>query len=142
MRRLRLLFRKSQAERQLDKELRFHLEQQVNDHIAAGMTPEEARRRVRIEFGGLEQIKEECRDSRGVRWLENLVQDIRYAARTLRSNPSFAAVAVLTLGLGLGVNTTLFTFLNAGLRPLPVRDPGQLVEIQRIVKGQRYFSHV
>jgi len=140
MRLLHLLFRKRLAERQLDKELRFHLEQQIDDHIAAGMTPEEARRRVRIEFGGLEQIKEECRDSRGIRWLDNLVQDIRYAVRMLRSNPSFASVAVLTLGLGLGVNTTLFTFLNAGLRPLPVRDPGQLVEVQSSVQREQGFS--
>ncbi len=142
MRRMRLPFRKQLTEQHLDKELRFHLEQQIRDNLAAGMSPDEARRRAAIAFGGLEQIKEECRDSRGARWVENLVQDVRYAVRMLWANPGFAFVAVLTLALGLGVNTTLFTFLNALLRPLPVRDPGQLVDVERSVQGQPYFSRM
>src|ERR1700739_4932591 len=97
MRRLRRLFQKSRTESDLDKELRFHLEQQIASYIAAGITPEEARRRANLEFGGLERVKEEVRDTRWDTHLDNLFRDVRYALRTLNKDRRFASIAILTL---------------------------------------------
>ena len=124
----------------LDKELRYHFEKLIRDHVAAGMTTEEARRRARLEFGGVEQIKEECRDVRG-RWLEDLGKDLRYTVRTLRRSPGFLTVAVLSLALGIGANTAIFSLINAlMLRPLPVKEPDRLVQITRFQDGGRPAS--
>src|SRR5690242_19513106 len=109
---LRRLLRRKRMEKQLEKELSFHLEQHTNDLIANGVDPDEARRRARLAIGGPEQMKEECRDARGTRWVEDLLKDFRYALRVLRKKPGFAAVALLTLALGSGATTVTFTAVN------------------------------
>ncbi|HKW11952.1 MAG TPA: ABC transporter permease, partial [Gemmatimonadaceae bacterium] len=125
--RLRALVRRGTAERELDEELRFHLEMETEKNLRAGMSPAEARRRALRDFGGVEPTKEAHRDVRG-RWIEELVADTRYALRTLRRAPVLAGAAILTLALGIGANTTIFSAVNAEiLRPLPFANPGRLV---------------
>jgi len=124
---LRRLFRKEQSEKQLDAELRDHLERQISDYIAAGMSPEEARRRAHLDFGGLESIKQQTRESRRGNFLETLFQDLAYGVRMLKKSPSLTIIVVITLALGMGVNTAIFSVLNGWLfRPLPVRAPEQI----------------
>jgi len=124
--------RKRTGDAQLDRELRYHFDSLVRDSIAAGVPPDEARRRARLEFGGLAQITEECRDARG-RWLDDFGRDLRYTARSLRRSPGFLVVSVLSLALGVGANTAIFSLMNAlMLRSLPVREPQRLVQITRV----------
>lgn len=122
--------RKSRAHRQLDSELRFHIEQQIADYIASGLSPDEARRRTRLEFGGLDQIKERVHASHRGHFLETLMQDVCYSLRVLRRNPGFTAVALLTLALGIGATTVMFTVVNGVLlMPLPFPHPDRIVAI-------------
>ena len=135
-------FRRAITEKQLDAELRFHLDQRIADLVAAGIPTEEARRRAQLDFGGLDQVKEECRDVGPSRALETLVQDVRYGVRQFRRSPGFTAVAVLTLALGIGASTAIFSVVETVLlRVTPYRNPGQLVEITaRGPEGEADFS--
>src|SRR6266496_1030104 len=112
----------------LGDEVRFHRDRLIEDYMAAGMDRKEAERRAFLEFGNVPQIEEACRDVHG-RWLEDLAKDLRYTVRTLRRNPGFSIVAVVSLALGIGANAAIFTLINAVmLRTLPVHEPDRLVQ--------------
>ena len=132
MLRIRSLLRRQAVERELDDELRFHLEQQVEAYRRAGLSREEAVRRATIEFGGLDQIKEAHRDARGIGFLSHLGRDLHHGLRQFRRSPGFSALAVVCLGLAIGVNTSIFGVLNTVLlRPMPVEQPDRLIVVSR-----------
>jgi hypothetical protein len=133
---LHRLLRRRQLEEQLEKELNFHLDQHTANLIARGHPPDEARRQAQLALGGREQVKEQCRDARGTRWLEDLLQDLRYALRTLAQRPGFAAVTLCTLALGIGATTVMFTVINGVLlKPLSYPEPERLITLHSLTEA-------
>ncbi|MGH9828763.1 MAG: ABC transporter permease, partial [Blastocatellia bacterium] len=139
--RLRALFRKQQMERDLDEELRYHLDKAIGQNLRRGMTPEEARRAAIAGFGGLDRQKEGCRDARGIRVIEESWRDLRYAGRLLVKRPAFTLAVVVTLALGIGANTAVFSVADAMLlRPLPFEDQGRLAWLSAKVPNGPFFA--
>src|SRR5215472_194108 len=137
---LRASLRRSRMEREMDAELRFHIEAFAEDLVRRGVLREEALRRARIEFGGIESAKEECRDARGVNFVESILQDLRFGLRTLRKNPGFTAVAVVTLALGISANTAVFTVVNGVLlRAMPFPEADRLCLVS-LSAGFQHFD--
>jgi putative ABC transport system permease protein len=128
--RLRALFHKSKLEAELDDEVRFHLEREIQENIARGMRPEEARVAALRSFGGIERVKDETRDERGIRFLEDVWQDFRYGMRMLRKAPGFTLIAVMTLALGIGATTTMFSVVyNVLISPFTYKDPDHIEDL-------------
>ncbi len=128
--RLRALFDRGREDSELDEELAFHLEMQIEENVRRGMTPEEARRQAQLKLGGVTQVREATRDARGVRWLDDLLRDLRLAVRRLMREPGYTVPAVATLALGIGVTVAVFALVDAVLlRPLPYTEPHRLVAL-------------
>src|SRR5439155_5470849 len=128
--RLRSLFRRRQADRELEDELRDHVERKTEEYVAKGLPLNEARRQALLEMGGMEKRKEECRDTRRVNWIQDLAQDLCYGLRMLRKSPGFTTVAVLSLALGIGVTTAILSIIDPVLfRPLPYANADRLVSV-------------
>ena len=136
--RLRSIFKKSQAELELSEELQFHLQKQIDEYVAHGMNPKEARHAALRSLGGIEQTKEECRDARKVNVIENFMQDVRFGLRLLRRSPGFSILAILCLTLGIGANAAVFSWIEGLLfRPYPaVMHQERLVAVAGTSQGR------
>src|SRR4051794_29394068 len=124
------LFRRQQADAELDEEFRYHLDREIERHRAAGLSPADARNAALRDLGSPALLEEECRDARGTRWLDAAFQDLRLGLRLLRRSPGFSAAAILTIALGIAAATAIFSVVyGVALQPLPYRDPGRLVAL-------------
>src|SRR3989442_7850818 len=131
--RLHALFQKRKLDDEMDEEMRSHIEMQTQENIEAGMNPEEARYAALRQFGWVESIKATCREQRGVSWIENFSQDVRYGLRMLLKNPGSTAMAVLILALGIGGNTAVFSVVDkAILNPIPGQESDKLITLQEV----------
>ena len=142
--RLKSIFRRRRVEDELDEELQFHLDHKIEEGIAEGLSPEEARYRALRAMGGLDQKKEEIRDARRVHWLTDFVDDVRYAVRSLRRTPGLTAIVVITIALGIGMTATPLSMLDALIfRPYPVPHPGDVVTLVSTTRdsGFEFFSY-
>jgi putative ABC transport system permease protein len=138
---LKWMMKRTRFENEMETEMRFHTESFAHDLIRSGVPEQEARRRARIEFGGLESHKDEVRASLGLRWWDELSGDVRHSLRMMRRNPGFTAVAVLSLALGIGANTAIFSLVyTLLLRTLPVQHPKQLVELLHRYPGEPHLN--
>src|ERR1700761_7802195 len=125
-----MLFRRQQQTVRLDAELQFHLDQQVQENLARGLSPEEAHYAALRTFGNPALLRDQARSSWSWNWLEKLLRDLRYGVRTLTRSPGFALTAILVMALGIGATTSLFTIVRSGLlKPLPFRDPDKLIMV-------------
>jgi predicted permease len=139
--RLKSIFRRARAEGELDEELQFHLEKKIEEGVAAGLTPAEARRRAHLALGGLDKQKEEMRDARHVHWLTDFLDDVRYAFRSLHRTPALSIFVVITLALGIGMTATPFSMLDALIfRPYPVPRPAEVVTLVSTSRDNAYDS--
>lgn len=141
MKRLNFFLRKSAIEKELDSEIRFHLDSVIQEKIAAGLSPDDARRLAALEFGGAEQVKEECRYAHRLALIESTLANLKSAVRFMRRSPGFSVTVILTLALGIGANSAVFSAIDAILlRPLPYPNPDELVvlhQYNRALKNQR-----
>src|SRR5262249_54562816 len=133
---------RAEQERRLSQELHFHIDQYAADLVRQGYAPEDARRQAQVEFGGGEQGKEQCRDTRPLHWRDDFAQDLGYALRGLRQRPGFSAAALATLALGIGATTLMFTVIDGVmLKPLPWAHPEQLLALQEQTEFSTRFGN-
>src|SRR6266481_7627300 len=133
----RSVFRRKRVDQELDEELQYHLQREIDEGLTTGLTPEEARYAALRTMGTIAKSKEESRDMRRVNFIDDLLRDLRYACRSLRRSPGFAALAIFIMALGIGANTAVFTIVNAVLlKPLSYRDPDRIVTLSDSTAGK------